>query len=279
MKGLDLASTQRLIGDLLRGSAPIEGDAAATALADAVAMGSDRLTPAMQLEIYREQFFLRHVDALRDDFRALEHLLGDDAFVELARAYLSEHPPRSFTLRDLGARLAGFVGSVAPWAEDPFAFDLARVEWAFVEAFDAADAPALDVAAIGAVPEDVWPLAHIVLQPSVQRLALAHPAHDYRLAARKSADAENLVALATLAPPEPRPAYVVVYRAADSLACIDLEPCAFALLEALGTGAAIGDACERVASTSGMSEQAFEEKVGEWFRDWTALGFISRIER
>lgn len=277
MKGLDLASTQRLVADLVRGPSAIEGDAAQAAIAELVATGNSRLSAAKQLEIYREQFFLRHVEVLRDDLKALEHLLGDDGFEALARAYLAAHPPTSFTLRDLGADVASFVATTAPWSEDPFVTDVARVEWAFVEAFDALDAPAIDAASIAAIAEDQWSAARIVLHPSMQRLALAHPAHDYRLAARASADAENLLALATLAPPDPQPTYVVVYRDGGSLLCLDVEPNAFALLEELAGGATLGDACERVARASGESEATFEAKVAEWFQTWTTLGWISRI--
>lgn len=277
MKGLDLAATQRLVADLVRAPSAIDGDVAQAAVADLVATGNSRLSAAKQLEIYREQFFLRHLEVLRDDLRALEHLLGDEGFAALTRAYLAAHPPTSFTLRDLGASVVSFVTTAAPWSEDPFVADVARVEWAFVEAFDAPDAPSIDGASIAAIPEESWPAARIMLQPSLQRLALAHPAHDYRLAARASADAENLLALATLAPPDPRPTFVIVYRDGVSLLCLDVEPNAFALLDELANGATLGDACERVARASGESEAAFDAKVAEWFQTWTRLGWISRI--
>jgi len=278
MTGLDLVSMQRLVADLVRSSSPVDDDAAQSAIAAMVATGDARLTASKQIEIYREQFFLRHLEVLRDDFRALEHLLGDEGFGALARAYLAAHPPSSFTLRDLGAHVVSFVASAAPWNEDPFVADVARVEWAFVEAFDAPDDAAIEAASIAAIPEAAWPAARIALQPSMQRLALEHPAHDYRILARTSADAESLLALATLAPPEPRPTHVVVYRAAGALLCLDVEPSAFALLEELARGATLGDACERVARASGQGEAAFDAKVGEWFWAWTALGWISRIE-
>ena len=47
----------------------------------AVIAGNDRLTPEEQAEIYREQFWLRHRDVLRDDYPALRHLLGEERVV------------------------------------------------------------------------------------------------------------------------------------------------------------------------------------------------------
>jgi hypothetical protein len=261
---------QRAMADALRSATPLASDTDASAAAETIARGNDRLTPSMQLDIYREQFWLRHLDILEDDFRSLAHRVGDDAFEALAKAYLQAFPPRSFTLRDLGRDLAQFVVATAPWSDDALVGELARVEWAFVEAFDAPDAPALDVASIASVPEDAWPSAHIVLQPSLQRLALRYAAHDYRRAVR-SGDVP-------IAQPEATPSYVIVFRGASGLEHLELEVDAFRLLDELARGTPLGDACERVATSSGTPVARFEENVGAWFQRWTALGWISRVE-
>jgi hypothetical protein len=232
--------------------------------------GNDRLSAAEQLAIYREQYFLRHVDVLREDFRSLHHLLGEADFERLARGYLADHPPRSFTLRDLGHAMAEHVRACAPWSNDPLLFDLARVEWAFVEAFDAADAPPLVLASLASIPEDSWPLVRLVLDPAVQRLALAHPAHTFRLAVRAAEDPAR---------PAPAASYVVVYRGSElDLRGLEVEPDAFALLDELARGAPLGEACEGVAARSGTSLEAFQAQLGAWFQQWTALGWVSRAE-
>lgn len=267
---MSLVDMQRSLADILRRASPVASDVASTALADGIASGNERLTPAMQLDIYREQFFLRHLDVLREDFRSLAHLLGDETFEALATAYLQAFPPRSFTLRDLGADLVRFVATAPRWADDALLADLGRVEWAFVECFDAPSAPALALADLEGVPEEAWPSAIVVLQPSVQRLTLRHAAHDYRLAIRNGE--------AALGRPEARPSQVVVFRGPTALQCLDLEHDAYALLDELARGAPLGDACERVAASSGATEDAFQEQVGAWFQQWTTLGLISRVE-
>lgn len=213
---MSLAAMQRALTELLRSPDSIAADSERSAFAEGLASASDRLTPAMQLDIYREQFFLRHLDVLHEDFRSLAHRLGDGAFETLAKAYLKAFPPRSFTLRDLGAELPGFVASTAPWNGDTLLADLARVEWAFVEAFDAASEPALDSAAVASVPEEAWPSARLVLQPSVQRVALRHAAHDYRHAIRNGEPVAG--------PPEARASFVVVFRGRSALEHVDSRP-------------------------------------------------------
>ena len=270
-----LVELQTSLMDLLRRDASLSTDADASARAAEIATGNDRLTGVEQVDIYREQYFLRHVGALREDFESLAALLGEDGFDALARAYLSAHPPTSFTLRDLGHALPAFVAERAPWRDDALVADMARLEWAFVDAFDAADAPKIELAAIASMPEDAWPLARVRLHPSVQLVEMAHVAEDYRSQARKLLAGE----ISELPRPEPGPRYIVVFRGSEKLKYIDVDRGAFALLAALRDGHALGDACERAAATAEMTEQTFQEALGGWFQSWTSWGWITALER
>lgn len=247
-----LAAQQRTLAALLRRGSSIADDAEASALAT----GNARLTGAAQVEIYRKQFFLRHVDALREDFGAVAHLLGAEAFEALARAYLATHPPRTFSLRDLGAELPAFIG-------EPRARDLARVEWAFVEAFDAPSLPALDASDLATVTEAEWPALRLALQPCVRLLSIAYPAHDYRASVRRSEAPP---------PPAPRASFVAIYRGPDSLHGLDLTPAAYALLAQLAAGTPLGEACELASC---VSPADFAVDLAGWFRQWTTLGLLS----
>ncbi|CAN5924377.1 hypothetical protein BH11MYX4_BH11MYX4_00640 [soil metagenome] len=260
----ELAAQQAALAELLRREASVVEDGGAVALA----AGSARLSPGAQVEIYREQYFLRHLDVLREDFGALARLLGSDAFEDLGRAYLRAHAPRSFTLRDLGHAMPRFVAETAPWHADPRLGDLAAVEWAFVEAFDAPSLPALQAAALTAVAPEAWPSVRMVLQPHVKRLSLASPAHDYRQAVRRG---ETPAALPL------RPSFVAVFRGPDALHCLELDLAAHTLLAQLAAGTALGEACEIAAHMSGEPPSRFEADLGSWFQQWTALGFLSSL--
>ncbi len=260
---------QRALAEVLRRGTTLTEDPHASAIAREIATGNDRLSPVEQVDIYREQFFLRHVDALREDFRSIEHLLGDDAFDALARAYLAAYPPSSYTLRDLGASMDRFVREAEPWSKDPFVADLARTEWAFVEAFDAPNSPPFDPSVLATASEEKWPGARIVFQAAMRRIALRHPAHDYRLSVKKDECPDR---------PDAKPTWVVVYRGKENLQFIDVEHDAFELLEELAKGTPLGDACERAAKASGVAPESFETKLGQWFQEWTTFGWISRVE-
>jgi hypothetical protein len=231
--------------------------------------GNDRLSPTAQLEIYREQFWLRHVDALAEDFATLHHLLGHDDFTTFVERYIETHPPTDFSLRDLGAKVSAFVASHPAYRDDTLLLDCARLEWAFVDAFDAADVAPLDPLAITSVPEDAWDAARLSFHPSMQPLALGHGAHEYRELIRKGEDPPR---------PVPAPVRLVVYRGPETLQYIEIEPLAFDLLERLARGEALGKACETIAASAGDAGAAeLEEKVGGWFQQWAAFGWISAI--
>lgn len=264
-----LAEVQAFLGRaVLRESAVDEGTNASETV-KLVSRGI-RLSPVEQVAIYREQFWLRHIGAMKEDFVTIDHLLGEEGFRAVCERYFAVHPPRSFTLRDLGDRFADFVKRTEPWASDPLVHACARLEWAFVEAFDAPDAPPLDSRSLADAPEDAWGRARITLHPSVQRVALSHPAQLYRRDVRDEKNPERPAAV---------PTYVVVYRGPEKLMYIDLEPLAFQLLERLGCGEPLAGACERAAVAAGVVDSSeLESKVGAWFQSWAAYGWISRVD-
>lgn len=263
---MTLASLQDRLATLVRQGEPIAERSESLALARGIATGNPRMTPADQVDVYREQFFLRHIGSLREDFPTVERLLGVDAFEAMCAAYLTAVPPTSFALRDASDRMAAFLERTAPYSDDALLRDCAAAEWAFIEAFDAADAPPLDITILATIDEDAWDRVKLHFHPSMRCLALSYPAHIYRTAVRGAQDPAR---------PEPKAVWVVTFRVADdTLRWVEVEPAAFALLTALGSGKALGDAGEDAAKL----DPEVGEKIGDWFQAWTTHGWISRIE-
>ncbi|HEY8748868.1 MAG TPA: putative DNA-binding domain-containing protein, partial [Tepidisphaeraceae bacterium] len=99
---------------------------------------NDRLSSAERVEIYSKSYWFRVLDCLYDDYPGLLAILGEKKFYDLRIAYLNRYPSRSFTLRNLGNRLVQFI-TEEPKRTAPhhrMALDMARFEWAQVEAFD-----------------------------------------------------------------------------------------------------------------------------------------------
>jgi hypothetical protein len=239
------------------GEWPTRGEASFT--------GSARLSPIEQLDVYREQFWLRHVACLAEDFPTLQAFVGEARFEAIVAGYLAAHPPVHFMLRHLGSDLARFLEASN---DESLVVDIARVEWAFVEAFDAADAPPLDARAVAEIPEDAWSTARIILHPSLQRLRLAHPTHTMRAQHREKVPVVR---------PEEAATRVVVYRRDFLLYAEEMEALPFDMLERLAGGQPLGEAGDALADATGRREEV-ESRIGEWFTRWSALGWITRVD-
>jgi hypothetical protein len=93
------------------------------------------------LGVYANMYAARLVDCLEHDFPSLAAVMGSAAFERLVAAYLLVHPSRSPSLRQLGNQLPAFLGEHPSRGLRPDLSDLARLEWARVEAFDASEMP------------------------------------------------------------------------------------------------------------------------------------------
>jgi hypothetical protein len=151
---------------------------AATPGAGLVALVGDvpPLAPAERLQIYAGMYLHRILDVLRDDFPRLTSLIGDQAFHELVRAYLADHPSTHPSLRHVGDALPTFLGDHAPLAL-PWAADLARLERARSDVFDAADAVVLGIDDLRLLAPADWPALRFRPVPALRTLTTAWPVH------------------------------------------------------------------------------------------------------
>jgi len=235
--------------------------------------GNDRLSPVEQADIYRRQFFLRHVDALIEDHAGLVHFLGDDGFETFARAYLAKYPPRTPSLRDLGADIATFTETYEGMPEGlrGVCADMARYELAIVDLFDMADVPPPDAQRLAAVPEAAWLTRPLVLTPLLRLFAFGYPIPDLRMALKTGECAKQ--------PPPREPVYYGVFRKDDMISFESLSPEAFELLQLLRGGRSLAAACEAL-SQSLTDERAsmVEDDVGSWFQRWASWGWILGVD-
>ena len=147
-----------------------------TAVAESFIAPNSRLNAFERLEIYNRQYWFRVLGALAEDFPGLRAVIGARAFEALSVAYLTAHPSRSFSLRNLGSKLADWLAAnpQATGRRHRLALDVARIEWAFVEAFDSAERTPLTLEQIATLDGG----SRLALQPHVQLIALSYPADD-----------------------------------------------------------------------------------------------------
>jgi hypothetical protein len=132
-------------------------------------VGDQRAGREERLDVYYQAYRLRLLEILRNDFSGLAALLDEQGFHALGLAYLAAHPSTHPSVRWFGRHLADFLRTAEPYCARPELTEMACFEWAWGQAFDAADSPVVDSSALEQVP---WAELHVGLQASVQRIAL-----------------------------------------------------------------------------------------------------------
>jgi hypothetical protein len=236
---------------------------------------SARQSAAERLEIYHSAYFARLIEVMQSMFPGLRFALEDEAFDELAVAYLQQHPPRSYTLNVLADRFVDFLVRTRPprtsdvpdWAD--FVINLARLEAAIDEVFDGPGIegePLLDPQALTQLDAAAAGELQLKLAPCVRLLALAFPLLDWYTALRR----DEKPAL-----PAPEPSWLALHRRDYVVRRIPLERAEFVLLSALGEGQPLGAAIAAAAAVISPDElSALSAKLGDWFRDWAAAGMV-----
>jgi hypothetical protein len=264
-----LSDLQRGMARALRHGSSLEKDPELRAFALEHISGNDRVSPVEQLEIYREQFWLRHTSSLVEDFPGLGGILGQAEWEKLAEQYLQEFAPDSYTLRDLGARLPELIERAGWLPHQALCLDMARLELAYIEVFDAPNTPSLAPERLAAIPEETFAQAGLVIAPSVRLLSVRYPVADLRRQLRSESDEPVAI-------PGERPQQLVVYRRQLKLWDMPLSPVAFTFLTALASGNALGTAAE-LAAQGPEAETEVATNIGAWLREWTAKGLVSDV--
>lgn len=141
-------------------------------------VGPDGQSAPKRFNVYRNNVIVSLVEALGESFPAICSLLGDDYFKALARAFVVAHPPQSPVLMWYGDRFPDFIEAFPPLEAYPYLADVARVEWAWLQAYHAEDATPLDPDALAALaPEEVG-AAGFVPHPAAHVLSSRWPVWD-----------------------------------------------------------------------------------------------------
>jgi hypothetical protein len=239
---------------------------------------NSRLTGFERLEIYNRQYWFRILDSLAEDFPGLRAVVGQKQFDRLARKYLADCPSQSFTMRNLGSQLLAWLDAHAELIglHGDLALDMVRLEWAHIEAFDAAERQPLTPAQIAGLNSD----SKLLPQPYIRLLKLRYAADDILLALKSSSS--DIAALSSRSRTSwlmrfggPEEIFLAVHRAEFSVHYRRLEPGEFAVLAALQRGLSLGDAIESALAGRAGRNGDCAAKVQEWFGIWSKLGWLS----
>jgi hypothetical protein len=250
---------------------------------------NDRLTSFERLEIYNRQYWFRLLSSMIEDFPGLRAVLGDRRFDAMCQAYLVDCPSRSFTLRNLGSQLEAWLRKHHRWAgpKQTLALDIARLEWADIEAFDGAAEPPLRPDQLGdQLGGHAGGNLRLKLQPYLRLLDLKYPADDLLLEVRKEQEDTDFASNAfqerrkrkrvqAVAKLKPAAIFLAVHRVDDSVYFRRIEREEFAILVALRQGKTLGKAIDAAFQKSKIPLPQRATSVQQWFQNWSTLGWFA----
>jgi hypothetical protein len=227
------------------------------------------LAVAERLQIYAGMYPLRMRDALRSDYPALAELLGGPGFEKLVADYVAVHPSGSFTLARLGDHLPEFLAGWGSPRRRGLRTDVARLEQAGAQVFDAEESAPLDPATLQTLPAQEWPSVRL------------RPAPAFRLVKVRPGAADVLDAVLEGNPPQARAGRghveVAFYRKDFVVRRRTLGLAAGRLLRVLSEGVPLGEAVGRASRAPGANRPSPAE-VAAWIPEWLQLGFFARVE-
>ena len=184
--------------------------------------------------VYRNNVAVGLTKALEARYPVTRRLVGDGFFRAMAGAYIAGHKPQNAVLIHYGADFPAFVAGFAPAAGLVYLPDVATLENAWLEAYHAAEAEPLALAALAEVAPERLESLRFVMHPAARLLRLAEPAASIWAAHQGEGE--------PAAPEVWAPEDALVTRPHADVRVRILPPRGFDLLAALAKGAPLGEA-------------------------------------
>ncbi len=172
---------------------------------------------AQRVDIYRNAYRARLVDALRETYPRTARWVGAEAFARAAAHHVISFPPSSWTLDAVGK---GFPETLKElFYKDPEVSELAWLEWAMHLCFVSCDATPLDAAgftkATESFEDDDWAMMRLRFMPGTQQASMEHRIDKlWRSLLEEDSDANTQAKDARSEPTG------VDFRSGESLACV-----------------------------------------------------------
>lgn len=230
--------------------------AAAARDPSAIVLPSRQLSSLERLEIYAHMYYARLVEVMEAEYPSVRQLLGPQAFAELCRRFVAKHPSRARLLNGLSAGFPDFLAKSLPRSHrHGLAVDIARIERAMEDVFDAPAATPMTAADFAAVAGET----RLRVNPALVLLELRYPANTFMNALRRGERPRV---------PRPRATRVIVFRRGFQVMRREQELEQFRLLKALAAGKPLAAAVRASIGRRAGSADRVAKRLRGWFSEW-----------
>ena len=132
-------------------------------------------TSAQQrLDIYASGYRLRLKEAISTDYERLHFYLGDDLFYRLLDCYIDKYNSSDPSLRYYSQHMLELMQQTKPFSDIPEAFEIAMIEQAFNDSFDAANCSTISIDQLAQIDAEAWPSLRLQFHSSVRLLSFEY---------------------------------------------------------------------------------------------------------
>ncbi len=221
-----------------------------------------------RLAVYSNAYIWRLVDALAQEFGLLAKFLGDEAFTELAEAFVDANPSRFYSIAKFSEPFIPFLTTTAPYSEKQYLCELAQLIKGLSVCLEAENAPCLSIKALAEIPEQNWPSLCFKFHPSVHYFHFNYNTYTIWQALVQETPRPELQKIQT---------YCVVWRK-------DLQAYAIAITEAealaltqLSQGFCFADVCEAIYNKGHLQESQAAHFVANLLAKWLNNHLLSGV--
>jgi hypothetical protein len=206
---------------------------------------------------------LANFNSLLNSYPILKALLGDDLFEQAARLYIDQYPSTYRNMRWVGDKMSEHLQANFP--QYPIAAEMATFEWGLSLAFDAEDAPILNLQDLAAIAPENWADLRFQFHPSMQLFIFKFNV----LRVWQALNAEQTV---------PKVSEInepcVVWRKDLNSHYHSLDIAEFAAIQFVIAGASFGELCEKLQEN--VSEEEATMLAAQYLSGWLNEGLMMK---
>jgi len=109
-----------------------------------------------RMTFYGNAYVLRLKEALMTDYEVLHSYLGDEHFENLMQCYIQKYPSQHTSLRYFGQHMIELTEQQQPYNQLPEVAEIAKIEQAFANSFDAADCSCVSLNQLAELKPEAW---------------------------------------------------------------------------------------------------------------------------
>ncbi len=130
---------------------------------------TETVSSQSRLNVYRNAYQSRLVEALANNFPCLQAYIGDEEFENIALEYIAASPSTYRSIRWFGDTFSDFLRQ---YYEKNYAYiaELAEFEWKLTLSFDARDECLFQLNGMIHIPPESWVGMKLILHPSVLQM-------------------------------------------------------------------------------------------------------------